>query len=199
MRFAHAKCRRSYRARRYSPRIRRNIYPGGFHGSRLDDCAPGTAAKWIRYQAYPEQHPLISFNGRGGVTVESTAAYIELGGFTITGNNDHVTLQEAQRQGQTPNPAYNGNCKIARGNADANLTQNPHHRRIVNNVIGKCGGGGIATMNSDYVTIWDDIVYDSAWYSIYGNSGISTYEDWNSDNYTGYKMFIADNRVFWQS
>ncbi|MBV9386133.1 MAG: hypothetical protein JOZ78_06870 [Chroococcidiopsidaceae cyanobacterium CP_BM_ER_R8_30] len=50
-------------------------------------------------------------------------------------------------------------------------------------------------MRADYITIDHNEVADCAWYSPYGNSGISTYQDWNTDNNTGYKMFITNNIV----
>ena len=58
------------------------------------------------------------------------------------------------------------------------------------------GGGGIGTIQSDYVTISGNTIYDSAWYSIYGSSAISTFEDWNSDDSTAAKMVITGNRIF---
>ncbi|MGD0911680.1 MAG: right-handed parallel beta-helix repeat-containing protein [Terracidiphilus sp.] len=168
-------------------------------GEVLTISIPGTVAKWIRYVAYPGQIPEISFNGWDGVKFGPTAAYIELRGFRITGNSDHVTLEESRSRGSTPEPSYDGNCVLVDGVHGGKPGTTPHHLRIVNNVIGKCGGGGIATMWADYVTISGNTVYDSAWYSIYGNSGISTYQNWNTDNYTGYKMFIVGNRVYGNS
>jgi hypothetical protein len=165
-------------------------------GAVLTISIPGTAEKWIRYEAYPGQTPHISFNGWDGVNFAATAAYIELKGFNITGNNDHVTLEQSLSRGKTSVPAYDGNCVIAARARDGKSGSAPHHLRILNNVIGKCGGGGIATVGADYITISGNTVYDAAWYSMYGNSGISNYQNWNSDNYTGYKMVITGNRVY---
>ena len=162
----------------------------------LDISTPGTANAWITYKAYPGQTPTISFNGWEGVFFEPTAAYVEVNGFTIVGNNANVTLAGALAQSITnPDPAYNGNCVAADGRKGT-ATVRPNHIRILNNIISECGGGGVATIMSDYVTISGNTIYNSSWYSIYGTSPISTFEDWNSDSATAYKMIVTGNRIF---
>jgi hypothetical protein len=162
----------------------------------LDVSIPGTANGWITYKAYPGQTPIISFNGWEGVFFEPTAAYVEVNGFTIIGNNANVTLAEAQAQSTTnPDPAYNGNCVAADGRQGTS-TVRPNHLRILNNIISECGGGGVAAIMSDYVTISGNTIYNASWYSIYGTSPISTLEDWNSDSSTDYKMIVTGNRIF---
>jgi hypothetical protein len=175
------------------------------NGTYTNSCAvcevlhisiPGTANNWITYKAYPGQTPVISFNGWAGILFEPTAAYVEVSGFTIVGNNSHVTLSGAKSQSTTnPDPAYNGNCISVDGRKGTAAVR-PNHIRILNNVISECGGGGVATAWSDYVTISGNTIFDSAWYSIYGSSGISTWENWNSDSSTGYKMIITGNRLY---
>ena len=164
-------------------------------GRVLKITMPGTAEHWITYAAYPGQHPLISFNRWAGISFDPTAAYIEVKGFSILGNNYNVTLDGALSQKEISNPLYNGNCIMADGRAGT-LTKRPHHLRILSNEVRACGGGGIAVNQTDYVTIADNTVYDSSWYSIYGTSGISVNSSWNSDGFTGYKFFILRNRVF---
>lgn len=162
----------------------------------LDISIPGTADNWITYQAYPGQTPVISFNGWEGIFFEPTAAYVQVSGFTIVGNNTNVTLAQAQAQSTTnPNPAFNGNCISADGRKGT-ATVRPNHIRILNNIISECGGGGVATIMSDYITISGNTIYNASWYSIYGTSPISTLTDWNSDSSTVYKMFITGNRIF---
>ena len=162
----------------------------------LDISIPGTPAHWITYKAYPGQTPILSFNGWEGIFFEPTAAYIEVSGFTIIGNNANVTLAEAMTQPTAnPDPAYNGNCISADGR-QGTATQKPNHLKIMNNIISECGGAGIGTAESDYVTIAGNTIYNSAWYSLYGASAISTWRNWNSDANTGYKMFITGNTLY---
>ena len=162
----------------------------------LDISIPGTPSAWITYQAYPGQSPVISFNGWEGIFFEPTAAYIQLSGLTVVGNNYNVTLAQALAQSYTsPDPAFNGNC-IALDGRQGTSTVRPNHIKILNNTVYACGGGGIGTAWSDYVTISGNTIYDTSWYSIYGSSAISTWENWNADSNTGYKMIITGNRIF---
>ena len=162
----------------------------------LDITLPGTATNWITYKASPGQAPIISFNGWEGIFFEPTAAYVEVNGFTVIGNNANVTLAQALAQSTSnPNPIFNGNC-IASDGRMGTATVRPNHIRILNNIISECGGGGVGTAWSDYVTISGNTIYNSAWYSIYGASAISTWENWNSDSSTGYKMIITANRIY---
>ena len=157
---------------------------------------PGTASAWITYAAYPGQTPVISFNSWDGILFQATAAYIQVSGFTVVGNSYNVTLAQALAQSYTnPDPTFNGDCIASDGRAGT-PTVRPNHLKILNNTVYACGGGGIATAQSDYVTISGNTIYDTSWYAIYGNSAISTWENWNSDSNTGYKMFITGNRIF---
>jgi hypothetical protein len=170
-----------------------NSFPSG---DVLDISTPGTPANWIIYQAYPGETPTISFNGWQGIFFEPSAAYIEVSGFTIIGNNGNVTLAGALGQSiSNPDPAYNGNCISADGR-QGTATERPHHLKILNNAISECGGAGVGTLQSDYLTISGNTIYNAAWYSIYGASGISTLGDWNSDNSTAYKVYVTGNRLY---
>lgn len=162
----------------------------------LDVATPGKANAWITFKAYPGQTPTISFNGWAGIFMHPTAAYVEVNGFTVTGNNANVTLAEALAQSTSnPDPAFNGNCISVDGRNSTNATP-PHHIRILNNVISECGGGGVGTAWADYVTVAGNTIFNSAWYSIYGASAISTWENWDADNSAGYKMIITGNRIY---
>lgn len=155
----------------------------------------GSPGQWIDYEAYPGQTPQIEFNGWEGVQFGPEVSYIQLKGFTITGNNEHVSLEGALKQGKVGDPQYSGNCVVADGRKGT-ATRRPNHLSILNNVISDCGGGGMATIQADYVTVSGNTVFNSALYAIYGCSGISMLENWNSDNTTGYKMVITGNRVY---
>ncbi len=155
----------------------------------------GTANAWIRFIAYPGAHPTINNRYWDGVLLGAQAAYIEIKGFTVLGPNASLTLAGAQSQTGIANPLYDGNC-IAVDGSGGTATQRPHHIRFIHNIVGECGGGGIAVQFADYITITENTVYNNAWYGIYGNSGISVLGSWNSDTYTGEKIFITNNRVF---
>lgn len=163
----------------------------------LEISRPGSANGYITYQAAAGQSPVLSFNGWAGVQVDPTAAYIVVQGLTITGNNDNVTLAQAQQYQSVPggHPELNGNCFSIDGRNPTTAAR-PNHIQVLNNVIGKCGGAGFSSIEADYITLSGNTVYNSAWYSAYGTSGISMLNDWNSDSSTGYKMIVTGNRIY---
>lgn len=171
-------------------------------GAVLYITRSGTAENWITYKALPGQQPRVVTKGWSGISFGAKVAYIELNGFTVTGNNDNIDHDAAIRRADVakpvPDPAYDGNCISVDGRKGTE-TERPHHIRIMNNIVSKCGGGGIATIQADYVTISGNTIFDCSWYSIYGTSGISTLESWNSDNSNGYKMIITRNRLYGNS
>jgi len=153
----------------------------------------GSPNAWITYKAAPGNNPVLKSNGWNGIRLYNNTAYIEINGLEVEGNNPNTSLAYAQSQAtNSSNPLTNGNGIMIDGRYDGH----PHHIRIINNKVHDFGGAGIPIVQADYVTIIGNQVYNNAWYSVYGNSGISTYQNWNSDSNTGYKMFIENNVVY---
>ncbi|ACC83263.1 right-handed parallel beta-helix repeat-containing protein [Nostoc punctiforme] len=170
--------------------VYRNSSP---NGQVVSITRSGKANAWIKFKAYPGHRPKIKHNGWNGILIHSGASYIEINGLEVIGNNDNVTLDYAMSQKTNKlNPLTNGNCI----NVDGRKSGHTHHIRIVNNKVHKCGGVGIAAIESDYVTIDNNVVFDNAWYSVYGCSGISMLSNWNFDNNRGYKMFVTNNKTY---
>ncbi|NJR59495.1 MAG: right-handed parallel beta-helix repeat-containing protein [Cyanobacteria bacterium CRU_2_1] len=155
----------------------------------------GTADAWITYQAYPGHTPKLESKNWHGISIQG-AAYIIIDGFEIEGNNNNITLQEAiAQQSDLNNPLTSGNGI----GVDSSFTDNSlrsHHIIIRNNIVYNCGGGGIYSIYADYVTVSNNIVHDNGWYAPYGCSGISNYQNWNSDDNIDYKMIIQGNTVY---
>jgi parallel beta-helix repeat protein len=162
----------------------------------------GTSTQWIIFKNYANHTPKVFFFGWGGFAFQAGSAYIEINGFEIQGSNDNVTLAAALNQSQgcnNPNPGgdfepiYNGNG-ISSNGSDAIVSKKPHHLRILNNTIYDCGGAGIGMVHSDYVTIKNNLVFDNCWYTLFGNSGISLYQNFNFDSdTTSYRNIIENN------
>ncbi|QHG16710.1 right-handed parallel beta-helix repeat-containing protein [Nostoc sp. ATCC 53789] len=170
--------------------VYRNASP---NGQVVSITRSGKANAWIKFKAYPGHRPKIKHNGWNGILIHSGASYIEINGLEVIGNNDNVTLDYAMSQKTNKlNPLTNGNCI----NVDGRKSGHTHHIRIVNNKVHKCGGAGISTIESDYVTINNNVVFDNAWYSVYGCSGISMLSNWNFDKNRGYKMFVTNNKTY---
>nr|WP_231780416.1 cellulose binding domain-containing protein [Spirosoma sp. KNUC1025] len=165
----------------------------------------GTADHWIVFTNYQTDRPKVSFNGWQGFNLTPGAAYIKIQGFEVEGNNGNVTLAEAQQQPgacEGPNPTatgsslakFNGNGISVSGRTGGNFR--PHHIVIANNVVHDCGGAGISAIESDYITVENNTVYNNSWYTIFGASGISFLNSWNYDNSTDFKMIIRNNRCY---
>jgi parallel beta-helix repeat protein len=162
-------------------------------GSVLGITRSGNANAWITYKAYPGHFPKIQHNTWNGIIVYG-ASYIEINGLEVIGNNANITLAYALSQkSNLTNPLTNGNC-ISLDGRDIGV----HHIRILNNKVHDCGGAGIAALATDYVTVNNNTVYNNAWYSLYGGSGISLWKNWNSDNNQTqyYKMLVIGNKTY---
>ena len=158
---------------------------------------PGTSTAPIAYRAYPGNTPTINFSSFTGVGFGNNAAYIELNGFTINGDNQNVTYAQASTADAIANPGnypqFNGNCVFA--NNRTTTGNHPNHLSILNNIISNCGAG-IGFNGVDYVTITGNTVFNCNWYDAYGTSAISLNGSYNTDNTTGYKQIITGNRIY---
>jgi parallel beta-helix repeat protein len=165
-----------------------------WNGTVVNITRSGSASAWIVYTAYPTHHPKLQFNGWGGVYITG-ASYIEVSGFEIIGNN--AAMDSATAFGDR---ADGNNC-LTSGNGimcyQSGTSPYPHHIAIRKCIVHDCGGGGISTQTTDYITIEENTVYNNAWYSPYDCSGISL--GWNS-NYdndtTNYRVFVRRNSCF---
>ncbi len=138
--------------------------------------------------------PEIKSNAWDAINI--AASYQVIDGLTITGNNGNVTLAAAEADydaAGSGNGSINGNGISIDGR---NVITKYHHITIRNCIVRKCGGGGINAMASDHVIIEDNQVYENAWYSRYGCSGISILSSANVDQDTGYHMIVQRNRVW---
>jgi parallel beta-helix repeat protein len=157
----------------------------------------GTANNPIAFKNYRDETPILQLNNTNwaGISINGND-YIIIDGLTIIGNNDNITLAYAQAEKlNTNNPSTSGSG-IAINTEYNNETNKPHHNIVRNCTISKCGGGGIYTYNADYSTIENNTIFECGWYAPYGNSGISLYQSWNSDNFNGIKNYITGNTCY---
>ncbi|WP_292827571.1 choice-of-anchor Q domain-containing protein [Nostoc sp. JL33] len=161
-------------------------------GSVVSIERSGNAKAWIRYKAYPGHSPKIQHNTWSGIGLSNGVSYIEIDGLEVIGNNANISLGYALSQKwNSSNRSTNGSCINIEGR-----TRHVHHINILNNKVHNCGGAGIAVIGADYVKIDNNTVFNNAWYSVYGCSGISLLMNYNSDNNRGYKMFVTNNKVY---
>ena len=167
-----------------------NGWPGG---NVLDLNRSGNPAAWITWKAYPGQQPELHSTGWCAINVRANYQRIE--GLLVTGNNDAVTLAQAEADAANvdPDSRFNGTGIAIDSRSVADKF---HHLTVRNCTICKFGGGGLSAIQADYITWEDNLVYDNSWYTRYGNSGISPYQAWNFDQADGYHIIIRRNRVW---
>ena len=167
-------------------------YPGS--SDVVIENSSGTSEKWIVWINYPGHKPVISFDCWRAFNIQGS--YIEVNGITVKGNNSNLTLQQALNQPKScANPAgsYDGRFNGNGISVDGRNGNRFHHFRIKNCTVYDCGGAGITFIQSDYITVENNIVYNCSWYTLWSTSGISLWQNWNSDSETGVKNIIRNN------
>lgn len=122
------------------------------------------------------------------------ARHIEIRGLRVIGSAGSVTREEAMAEmSNLKNPRTCGNGIGITANADKEPSA---HVTIADCEVSDFPGGGIFTNHSDYITFERNIVYRNAFWSPYGNSGLSVYQPTEIDDHEGYKIIIRDNVCF---
>jgi parallel beta-helix repeat protein len=170
----------------------------------FQETTSGKENGWITWRNFPNHKPVILFDGWQGIYIKGS--YVEIDGLTVRGNNAKVTLTGALKQGKgcentagAYEPIYNGNGIYvdSRTTASNNPTgEKYHHVTIKNCTVYECGGPGIGTIQADYITIENCKIYNNSWYSLFGTSGISLYQNINSDASTETKNIIRNNIIY---
>lgn len=162
----------------------------------------GSPDHWIVFTNYPGHRPHLRFNGWYGFAMSHGGSYIEINGFKIEGNLKNVNLEDALNQpgscnnpGGSPLPFYNGGGIWMEGRLGLSATF-IHHHLIRNCEIFDCCGQGVATGQTDYTTIENNVIYNTSWYSFYGTSAISFLHQVDVDNNTGYKCIVRNNKCY---
>ena len=126
----------------------------------------------ITIKPAPNAKPLIRVGDNwSGVLI--AASYITLMGFDIIGRAMLLKYADALAASKLPaGPRYSAN-----GISVMAWPDYPTLRNVIikGNRVSFMPGGGIATQCCDYLTIEDNTVHGCAWWSNYGQSGISVY------------------------
>ncbi|MFP5040875.1 choice-of-anchor Q domain-containing protein [Parasediminibacterium sp. JCM 36343] len=176
----------------------------GFNISRT-----GSATGQIVYTNYPGHKPKIVSDSTtyALIRVSQGANYITINGLEVVGYGVKLSLAKDTTIAKTAPvcpvpgqiatsvnfiPKYNGSGIIV-GSLD---TTGPgcHHIVISNNVAHDCAATGIQFVQTDYITVVGNIVYNNAWYTPFGLSGIAINNCYNSDsNKTNYRIIVKNN------
>jgi hypothetical protein len=178
--------------------LMQGTYPSG--RSSVSFRRGGTPAAWIVLKNYPGHKPLLlneNWNcviiGAGNRMYPSAGpavAYVEVRGLHIRGNADYADKKYPEALNKSDGRT-NGNGVSVEGRFEKNA---PHHIRFADNLVEYNSGAGIGCMESDWVTIEDNISRNNCWWMIYAGSGISILGASNFDATEGnYKHLVRNN------
>ncbi len=165
----------------------------------------GTEDAYITLRNYPCHTPKIKFDGRGGIIISNNMNYIIIEGFEVEGPSQDIdySMAIADREykilcaedgdsSTNYNNAYFGGKGIWGGYGA--------HKHIIirNNIVHDTPGSAIRFNDSDYITIEDNIVYNSNWWTSSASSAIVFAEtiSEDGDNGSNIKMIIRGNLVY---
>ncbi|MEH2112846.1 choice-of-anchor D domain-containing protein [Nostoc sp.] len=158
----------------------------------------GSPNNWTTIKAYPGATPKIKTTA-SGMNIFSSS-YVRVEGLTFQGNRENITLDYALQQKNNLSNTLttaNGIYVAPWTNSQGVGGTNPHHIVITGNTVSNFPGGGIAISDADYITVEKNVVSGNAWYSPYGNQGITALRSFNLDNNTtDYRMIFRDNIVY---
>uniref|UniRef100_UPI0039C682F0 DUF1565 domain-containing protein n=1 Tax=Nostoc sp. CCY 9925 TaxID=3103865 RepID=UPI0039C682F0 len=151
----------------------------------------GTVSAPITFTSLPGHNPVIKSSNFQAINIVGSS-YIVVEGLTLVGANDKITLKYAQSQKDNlNNPLTNGSGIYIQPDKQRISS---HHITIRGNTVSKFPGGGIGSKEADYITIENNIVYQTCWYSPWGTNAITTLSNRNLDNNTSdYKIIIKGN------
>lgn len=166
----------------------------------------GTEGNYITIRNYPNHQPKIVFDGKGGILISNPQSYLIIDGFEIQGPAADITYDMAiadrnwkvkcDQDGLNYNHNYFSGFGIWSGFSQDFL----HHHIIVrNNIVHHTTGSGIRFNDSDHITIENNTVYNTTWWTSNASSAVvfaETKAQSSSDNGDNIKMIIRGNIVY---
>lgn len=160
---------------------------------------------YITIKNYSDHTPKIIFDGQGGIKLGPNANYIIIEGFEVQGPSQSITYNQAilnrrnritLKESQAIN---NNNHSYFSGKGIWGGYDDHHHIIIRNNVVHDTPGSGIRFNDSDYITIENNTVYNTTWWTSSASSAIvfaETIAVNDDDNTTEIKMIMRGNIVY---
>jgi parallel beta-helix repeat protein len=136
----------------------------------------GTPDAWIKIKAAPGARPKLVSSNWSGIGLAYGISYIEIEGFELAWVR-HPSLPTTHGSGIAPMYAS-------------------HHIRMLNNVVHGFGTAGIASLDSDYMYVEGNVLFNNAKTSPYGGSCISLCRAFNADDKPGYHNVVRKNICF---
>lgn len=183
----------------WTVRVMSGTYTSDGSSNPMTLSISGTADAPIKFVAADGQHPVVRIprgpGGWAGIQLLGVS-YVVIDGFEVVGLNQSITAAEASANNGTQAPLnHNGIFIDGVGFADVHPPV-PHDIVIRNSVVHDCAGAGIEVNVGDAITIEHNRVYNNAWWTVFGTSGIGMYHLTDAPGSTvknGYKNFVVGN------
>ncbi len=160
---------------------------------------------YITVKNYPNHRPKIIFDGQGGIKLGPNASYVIVEGFEVEGPSQSITYNQAimnrrnritLKESENQN---NNNYSYFSGKGIWGGYDDHHHIIIRNNIVHDTPGSGIRFNDSDYITIENNTIYNTTWWTSSASSAVvfaETIAVNDDDNTTDIKMIIRGNTVY---
>lgn len=169
-------------------------------GTVLNITRSGSATGYITFKPMKGHTPKLTGSGNVWNTVSINGSYVVFEGFELIGNNANLTYAgalasytEAKAGGTNWSSYANYNTNGISIGGPNTESKFPHHVTVRGCKVHDFPGGGISSIQADYTTIENNMVYNNAWYMMYAGSGISILTPINSDKLTTTKNIIRNN------
>ena len=187
-----------------------NNYGTGLNGTSLNNSPvvnfnqSGVTGSPITLKNLNGHSPKIQFDGAGGIKFPSGINNIVVEGFEIEGPSASITYEQAiadreykilVSEDDDDNTSYNHNYFSGKGI----WGYGPHNNIIIrNNVVYNTPGSGIRFNDSDYITIENNTVYNTTWWTSSASSAVVYAESISSegDNGSDIKMIMRGNIIY---
>jgi parallel beta-helix repeat protein len=160
---------------------------------------------YITLKNYSNHTPKIIFNGQGGIKLGANANYVIVEGFEVEGPSQSINYTQAimnrrnritlkEKDGIKNNNLSYFSGKGIWGGYDAH-----HHIIIRNNIVHDTPGSGIRFNDSDHITIENNTVYNTTWWTSSASSAVvfaETIATTDEENTTDIKMIMRGNTVY---
>lgn len=160
---------------------------------------------YITLKNYSNHTPKIIFNGQGGINLGANAHYVIVEGFEVEGPSQSINYTQAimnRRNRITLNEKdgiRNNNLSYFSGKGIWGGYDAHHHVIIRNNIVHDTPGSGIRFNDSDHITIENNTVYNTTWWTSSASSAIvfaETIATTDEENTTDIKMIMRGNTVY---
>jgi len=187
-----------------------NNYGSGLNGTSLNNSPvvnfnqSGSSGSPITLKNLDGHSPKIQFDGNGGIKFANGVSNIIIEGFEIEGPSALITYEQAiaDREykilvSEDDNDDTSWNNQYFNGKGIWGY--GPHNNIIIrNNIVYNTPGSGIRFNDSDYITIENNTVYNTTWWTSSASSAIVYAESISAegDNGSEVKMIMRGNIVY---